>query len=116
MATRTWDGGGSTNNWSEAANWSGDAAPVAGDDVVFDATSSKACTVNTLAISIRSFDSTAYTGTITINTGVTITTVGKFLWGATTNNIVCNQPSAATVNVGGDFGAPVNSNNSLGGI
>lgn len=37
--TRTWDGGGATNNWSEAANWSGDTVPDAGDDVVFDTTS-----------------------------------------------------------------------------
>ncbi len=35
-ATRTWDGGGVDNNWSTAANWSGDTAPVDGDVVVFD--------------------------------------------------------------------------------
>ncbi len=45
--TVTWDGGGSTNNWSEPANWSGDIAPAPGDDVIFDATSSKDATVDT---------------------------------------------------------------------
>jgi len=34
-ATRTWDGGGSDANWQTAANWSGDYAPLAGDDLVF---------------------------------------------------------------------------------
>jgi len=38
-ATRTWDGGGTTNNWSEPTNWSGDAVPTSADDVVFNATS-----------------------------------------------------------------------------
>src|SRR5262249_24637762 len=31
----TWDGGGADNNWSTAANWVGDVAPHAGDDLVF---------------------------------------------------------------------------------
>jgi autotransporter-associated beta strand protein len=33
--TRTWDGGGTDNNWTTAANWVGDVAPVAGDRLVF---------------------------------------------------------------------------------
>lgn len=37
-ATRTWDGGGSDNLWSTAANWSSDTAPVNGDTVAFDLT------------------------------------------------------------------------------
>lgn len=35
--TRTWDGGGTTNNWTEAANWVGDTAPGPGDNLVFPA-------------------------------------------------------------------------------
>ncbi|MFC1535696.1 FlgD immunoglobulin-like domain containing protein [Candidatus Neomarinimicrobiota bacterium] len=34
--TVTWDGGGEDNFWATAANWSGDAVPGAGDDVVID--------------------------------------------------------------------------------
>lgn len=30
-----WDGGGSDNNWTTAANWVGDVIPAAGDDLVF---------------------------------------------------------------------------------
>ncbi len=35
-ATKTWDGGGADNNWTTAANWDSDVAPVAGDDLIFD--------------------------------------------------------------------------------
>lgn len=35
-ATKTWDGGGSDNNFNTGANWSGDTAPSNGDDLVFD--------------------------------------------------------------------------------
>lgn len=34
-ATRTWDAGGANSNWTTAANWQGDVAPAAGDDLVF---------------------------------------------------------------------------------
>ncbi|MEO5914500.1 MAG: malectin domain-containing carbohydrate-binding protein [Luteolibacter sp.] len=34
-ATSTWDGGGADANWSTAANWAGDSAPVSGNDLVF---------------------------------------------------------------------------------
>ena len=36
-ATITWDGGGGNLNWLTPANWSGDALPGPGDDVVIDA-------------------------------------------------------------------------------
>jgi C1A family cysteine protease len=36
--TRTWDGGGADGNWTTAANWSDDLAPVAGDILVFAGT------------------------------------------------------------------------------
>lgn len=34
-ATRTWDGGGTDDNWTNRFNWVGDIAPVAGDNLVF---------------------------------------------------------------------------------
>lgn len=37
LATVSWDGGAGTNSWHDAANWSGDVLPGAGDDVVIDA-------------------------------------------------------------------------------
>ncbi|WP_425618761.1 RHS repeat-associated core domain-containing protein [Anatilimnocola sp. NA78] len=35
LATLTWDGGGANGNWLTAANWVGDIAPSAGDNLVF---------------------------------------------------------------------------------
>ncbi|MDQ3713180.1 MAG: VCBS repeat-containing protein [Acidobacteriota bacterium] len=45
-AVKTWDGGGVNNNWTTAANWVGDVAPVAGDDLVFPATAAQFTTNN----------------------------------------------------------------------
>ncbi len=40
-ATRIWDGGGTDNKWSTAANWVGDVAPSPGDNLVFPAGASR---------------------------------------------------------------------------
>ncbi|MFN9972514.1 MAG: autotransporter-associated beta strand repeat-containing protein, partial [Phycisphaerae bacterium] len=37
MAAGIWDGGGTDNKWTTAANWAGDVAPVAGADLIFAA-------------------------------------------------------------------------------
>ncbi len=61
----TWDGGGADNNWSTPENWDTDMIPTAGDDVIFNGTSSKNSTIDTdftitsLAIEV------GYAGTIT---------------------------------------------------
>lgn len=69
-ATQTWDGGGVTNNWSEAANWSNDELPTT---AVFDATSTKNAIIdislNVSGIQIMS----GYTGSITMAAGVNVT-------------------------------------------
>ncbi len=63
-ATLTWDGGGTTNNWSEAANWSGNSIPLDFDDVIFNSTSTKNVVID-VAISPLQFNMNAgYTGTI----------------------------------------------------
>src|SRR5688572_21767153 len=93
-ATRTWDGGGATNNWSEAANWSDNTAPVSGDIAVFNGTSTKNATIDT-AFTITELDINAgYTGTITQSSNLTITganadfvhntTDGTFTWSSGT--------------------------------
>ena len=67
---RTWDGGGTTYNWSEAANWSGDTAPGAGDIAIFDGTSTKDATIDT-NFSVQGVQLNAgYTGTITQAAGI----------------------------------------------
>ena len=45
-AVKTWDGGGADSNWTTAANWVGDVAPVAGDDLVFPVTAAQFNTNN----------------------------------------------------------------------
>ncbi|MBS1795600.1 MAG: carboxypeptidase regulatory-like domain-containing protein [Acidobacteria bacterium] len=61
---KTWDGGGATNNWSEAANWSCDQVPLATDRVLFDTTSSKNATIDVDA-TVRSLEIDGYTGIVT---------------------------------------------------
>ena len=91
-AVRTWDGGGSDANWTTAANWVGDIAPVANDDLVFPATSAQFTTNNNFALltNFRSItvEGGAYTiggnlfrlsagltvqsGSLTVNTAITL--------------------------------------------
>jgi len=76
LITKTWDGGGATNNWNDAANWSGDTLPGSGDDVTFDATSSKNVTIDT-NITVGSIAiASAFTGTITQSNSAAIVVNG----------------------------------------
>ncbi len=78
-AVVTWDGGGSTNNWSEAANWTNDTAPTSSDIATFDSTSTKDVTINA-NINVAGIDiNSGYTGTITQDTSYTIT-IGTSGW------------------------------------
>ncbi len=82
-ATRTWDGGGADNNWSTAANWSGDATPTSADDVVFDGTSAKNSVMNIAGLTLQSFNaSSTYTGTLSIANGNTLSVTGNWTYGA----------------------------------
>ena len=64
LATKTWDGEGASENWSDAANWSGDTVPTSDDTVVFDGTSAKNATIDT-NINVGSIQvNSGYTGTI----------------------------------------------------
>lgn len=45
-STRTWDGGGANNLWTNPANWLGDVAPIPGDILVFPAVASQYNTLN----------------------------------------------------------------------
>ena len=62
--TFTWDGGGADNNWTTAANWVGDVAPVAGDDLVFDSTG-----VGVRPLPNNDFAAATNFGTITVAAG-----------------------------------------------
>ncbi len=60
-AVRTWDGGGTDGNWTTAANWSTDVAPVAGDDLVFPATAAQFATNNNF-FALTTFGSLTFEG------------------------------------------------------
>ena len=47
---RTWDGGGADTNWQTAANWVGDVAPSANDDLVFPASAAQFTANNNFAL------------------------------------------------------------------
>ena len=83
LSVCTWSGQGTDNKWSTAANWSGNAAPGAGDQLVFVGTT-QTSTQNDLAAgtSFQSIEfqgsgfslsgnSATVTGNITVDSGVT---------------------------------------------
>lgn len=82
--TRTWDGGGATNNWSEAANWSGDVVPEINDSVVFNATSSKSCVIDVTfiagvnSLSLTTLDN-GYSGTVSFSNGLSTSFFGNLV-------------------------------------
>src|SRR5207302_4054644 len=60
-AIATWDGGGADNHWTTAANWVGDVAPQAGDDLVFPAGAARLTNDNDFTFNTP-FHSVAITG------------------------------------------------------
>ena len=116
-ANLTWDGGGATNNWSEAANWSTNTLPGGGDTAIFDGTSSKNVTIDT-SISVGGIDIKAgYTGTITQAKGVNISfgfwgytqAAGTFVGGDGNFSVVRNTTTtgSAFTLTGGTFTPPL---------
>ena len=94
-AVRTWDGGGVDSNWQTAANWAGDVAPVAGDDLVFPAIAPQFSANNNFPL-LTSFRS------ITIEGG-TYTLSGNFI--RLTNGLTVNA-GTQTVNIAVTLTAP----------
>ena len=85
-ATVTWDGGGTDetcgegvgdgNKWSCGLNWSTDSPPGTSDVATFDATSTKASTIDGTITVLGIAINTGYSGTITQSAAITITTSG----------------------------------------
>lgn len=107
-ATKTWDGGGANNNWTNCANWNADTCPLAADTVVFSGTSVKNVTVNAaFAGTIAAVQINAgYTGVITLDRSFTVTTsfsqsAGTFVGAAQTMSV-----GTTFTLTGGTFTAP----------
>ncbi len=94
---KTWDGEGSTANWSEGANWTCDQVPLQNELVVFDVTSKKNAVIDadTTAASIDQRFS-YLPGELSIPTGVTLTVLGDL----TSNS---DLVGAGTLVLHGDF-------------
>jgi autotransporter-associated beta strand protein len=123
---RTWDGGGPDANWLTAANWVGDVAPAANDDLVFPASAGQFTTNNNFFI-LTNFNSitvdgsyaiggnsfrltnglTLDSGTLAINTGVALN--GAQTWNAApastvTTAIIAIGSFGLTIDGAGSFG------------
>ncbi len=97
--TGTWTNANATGIWSDSGNWSGlgGAVPGAGDDVLFNGTSTADSTIDAFGGAITNFTITgAYTGTI--NFGTTLTASGNYSQANGTVNL-----NAETFNVNGSF-------------
>jgi autotransporter-associated beta strand protein len=126
---RVWTGQGSTANWSDANNWSGHVAPVAGDNLVFGPNASQMTNTDDFAagthfgsivfssagysISGNSvvvtgyLDGSAATGNNTFNPGVTLGGAGIVLTGGTGTDLTLGgalNNGGLTLTVGGGFG------------
>lgn len=90
-STCTWDNGGGDGLWNTATNWSNNAAPVAGDSVLFDATSNTAASVNVASAALTAFTvTTGYSSTITVNATQTATWGTVSFTGTSTGTISTN--------------------------
>lgn len=104
----TWTGLGSTNNWSEAANWSCSHAPTTNENVIFDATSSRNSTIDVSTTALSLTITSGYSGSISVaNTlNVTFTSASSIDGGTFTNgNGTLTFNGSFTIS-GGTFNAP----------
>jgi hypothetical protein len=118
-AERIWDGDGSTNNWSDAVNWTSNLVPGSGDTAKFGANSSPSGSKNatidtditiqgiTMSLTGNSYQGTITQGSsnITINssTGFNIES-GVFSGGS--GNITFSASNTDFTQIGGTFIAP----------
>src|SRR5262245_1662724 len=88
--TRVWDGGSALNsNWSTAANWVGDVAPVPGvDDLQFPATAARKANTNDFVGA--AFLGLAFTGSGYALGGNGLTLAGNLTAGPSTANNAIN--------------------------
>lgn len=113
---RTWDGGGADTNWQTAANWAGDIAPVANDDLVFPAVAAQFTANNNFSLFTNfgsiTIEGGAYTlsgnlmrlgngitvsaGTQTINIPITLTAAQTFNATSAASTITLISISAAS--------------------
>ncbi|HZM64179.1 MAG TPA: hypothetical protein VFB59_03540, partial [Candidatus Saccharimonadales bacterium] len=97
-ATKTWDGGGSDNNMTTGANWNGDSAPTAGDDLVFPANISDKTITNDFSAA-TSFNSITFSGTASQDSDYTISGNSMTLVGGITHSMTGSFNTIATISM-----------------
>jgi subtilisin-like proprotein convertase family protein len=110
--TRTWDGGGTDNKWSTAANWDGDVAPKPGDILVFPAGVAKLESMNDYPAGTV-FDSINVSGgNYRFQNGITSSGVVQVTSGTlTTSSIVCDTLTIGSASKGNNAAATSFANN-----
>ena len=100
---KTWDGGGTDNNWTTAANWNPEGIPASGETALFDNTSNvKPCVLNA-STSIYGFRTTSgYTQTITQSTGAALT-IGAGSFRQDGGTFIGSSTATDAININGDF-------------
>src|SRR5438105_11346454 len=117
-AVATWDGGGADNHWTTAANWAGDVAPSAGDDLVFPAGAAQLANVNDFAAG-TAFNSLALTGDGYLISGNAIAVVNGYqvsLPANTTSTLALSLGGAGGLSMTGDGGLELSGDNTYTGI
>ncbi len=98
--TRVWDGGGADNNWSTAANWDFDIAPVAGDSLVF-AGSTRLAPINDFPpeTTFASITFNAGAGAFVIGPAATSGVITREVWTGIGGNAVSQIPVTTTPSI-----------------
>lgn len=104
---RCWDGGGSTNNWSEDTNWASDTEPGTGDVAVFDngtcsGTPNKNATIDGV-IDVQGINIVAYTGTITQSSSGDVSIGSSGYTQSSSTSTFTGETTTAQMGILGDF-------------
>jgi len=83
---KTWDGGASTANWGDAANWNPDGVPTSSNNVTLSAPGATSINVN-VAGNTNNLTINSSNITLTVNSGQSLTVAGNFLMSAGTMNL-----------------------------
>jgi hypothetical protein len=93
-----WDGSGTTNNWSEAANWDDGAVPSDSTPILFNATSIKNATVNGNTTAASLTLDAGYTGAVILGGDLTVS--GDVTLNSGTLDVSTND---CPISIGGNF-------------
>ncbi|MCX6779638.1 MAG: hypothetical protein NT034_00455 [Candidatus Magasanikbacteria bacterium] len=109
-AFKSWNGAGDGVTFSSGANWTGGVAPTSADSVGITS-SSNSISIDTNTTVVDLITGGTFTGSLTLASGVSVTTTGNLALNAGTFNLT---NANNTINVGGIFGVSSTVNMSAG--